>query len=145
VLAGGVEELSFESACGFQRAGMLCAQDRPRPFDARRSGFALGEAAAVLVLEDGRTAAARRAPVLGRVVGHGARFDAEQGRDDESAVAAAVGAMRLALHDAGLSPGAVDCISAAARGDVDSDRREAQALRDVFADRGDDLAVTAIK
>ena len=145
LLAGGVEELSFESACGFRRAGMLCAGDRPRPFDVRRSGFALGEAAAVLVLEDGQAAAARGARVLGRVVGHGARFDVEQGRDDETAVAAAVGAVRLALRDAGLTPADVDCISAAARGDGKGDRREARALWDVFADRGDDLAVTAIK
>jgi 3-oxoacyl-(acyl-carrier-protein) synthase len=145
VLAGGVEELSFESACGFRRAGLLCDGDRPRPFDARRSGFALGEGAAVLVLEDAEAARRRGAQVLARVAGHGARFDPGQGCDDESAVAAAVGAMRLALRDAGLLPAAVDCVSAAARGDGPGDRREARALADVFAGRGDDLAVTAVK
>src|SRR5262249_12447237 len=45
VLAGGVEELCFESFCGFHHAGMLCGSnckpgEFPIPFDARRNGFA---------------------------------------------------------------------------------------------------------
>lgn len=145
VLAGGVEELSLESSCGFRRAGRLCERGRPLPFDSRSTGFLLGEGAAVLMLEDADTAAARGARVLAYLTGFGSRFDPFQGRVDERATAAAMGAMSLALRDAGADPADIDCISASARGDVLGDQREARALGEVFAKRGDDLAITSIK
>jgi 3-oxoacyl-(acyl-carrier-protein) synthase len=144
-LAGGVEELSAESSCGFRRAGRLCAGKRPLPFDVRRSGFLLGEGAALLMLEDEEAVEARGASVLARLAGHGACFDPSRGGDDGGAVAAIVGATRLALADARLAAADIDCVSASARGEVVGDRREAEALRAVFAGRGDDLAVTAVK
>jgi 3-oxoacyl-(acyl-carrier-protein) synthase len=105
----------------------------------------LGEGAAVLMLEDAETAAVRNARILGYLRGHGERFDPSRGRQDGLAVAAARGAMVLALADAGLGPQEVQCVSASARGEVTGDRREALALRAVFAGRADDLAVTSIK
>src|SRR6266545_666601 len=50
LLAGGAEELCFESFLGHDRAGRLGR--RPIPFDAQRDGFALAEGAAALLLED---------------------------------------------------------------------------------------------
>jgi 3-oxoacyl-[acyl-carrier-protein] synthase II len=145
VLAGGVEELSFESSCGFRRAGRLCEGGRPLPFDTRSPGFLLGEGAAVIMLEDAQVAEARGARAVAYLAGHGSRFDPSQGKDDVQALAAAAGALRLALAAAGVTSDAVECVSASARGDVSGDRREGRALGQVFAGRGDDLAVTSIK
>jgi 3-oxoacyl-[acyl-carrier-protein] synthase II len=63
VLAGGADELCFESLYGFHQTGQLCAEgeDGPMgcvPFDAHRGGFALGEGAGLLMLEEASSALA---------------------------------------------------------------------------------------
>ncbi|HYL05891.1 MAG TPA: beta-ketoacyl synthase N-terminal-like domain-containing protein, partial [Thermoanaerobaculia bacterium] len=87
LLAGGAEELCFESFFGFYRAGRLCgsaagagsgeadAEEVPIPFDARRNGYSLSEGAALLMLEDAAAAAARGATVRAELLGHGTAFD----------------------------------------------------------------------
>jgi 3-oxoacyl-[acyl-carrier-protein] synthase II len=141
LLAGGVEELCFESFLGFQHAGRLCPpEDEPLPFDARRSGFALAEGAALLMLEEAEAAAARGARVLGEVQGCGAAFDALS--DAQGTVARAV---RLALEDAALGPEEIGCLSAAANGSVEADRQEALGVAAALGARAADLPVTAIK
>jgi 3-oxoacyl-[acyl-carrier-protein] synthase II len=80
VLAGGAEELCFESFFGYHRAGRLCgsrrgaAGDWPVPYDTRRNGFSLSEGAALLMLEDAAAAAARGARVRAEVLGWGTSF-----------------------------------------------------------------------
>ncbi len=142
LLAGGAEELCYESFLGFDRAGRLCPVEQdPLPFDARRGGFALGEGAALLMLEEAGAAAARGARVLAEVVGGGSAFDAS--RDGEGVAGAVARALRLALADAGLEPAEVDCLSAGANGSVEADRREARGVADAFGSCN--LPVTAIK
>lgn len=146
LLAGGVEELCFESFFGYLRAGRLSGangQEVPVPFHARRNGFAQAEGAALLMLEDAETAAGRGAAVLAEVLGHGSAFDAA---GNESGAATAVArAVRLALEDAALSPGDVDALSAAANGGVTGDRAEARGVAEAFGRRAAELPVTAVK
>src|SRR6185369_17866075 len=85
LLAGGADELCFESFYGFERAGRLCRSndtdgDFPIPFDARRNGMVLGEGAALLVLEDADFARERGVEPIAEIVGHGSSFDFSQGR-----------------------------------------------------------------
>jgi 3-oxoacyl-(acyl-carrier-protein) synthase len=142
LLAGGAEELCYESFLGFDRAGRLCPVEQdPLPFDARRGGFALAEGAALLMLEEAEAAAARGARVLGEVVGSGSAFDASL--DGEGMAGAVARALRLALADAGLEPAAIGCLSAGANGSVEADRREARGVAEAFG--GATLPVTAIK
>jgi 3-oxoacyl-(acyl-carrier-protein) synthase len=149
LLAGGADELAFESFLGFERAGLLASENGagglPRPYDRRRSGFVPAEGAALLVLEDEAAARARGAAVAGRVLGHGNAFDPGRGRDPERGAAAAARSMRLALADAGLGPEAIGAVSAAGSGSVDGDRCEALALGAVFGARAAALPVTAVK
>ena len=149
VLAGGAEELCFESFFGYYRAGRLCgsrdrgAVERPVPFDARRNGFSLSEGAALLMLEEASAAAARGATVRAEVLGWGAAFAAANG---EAGMADAVArAVRLALADAGASPAEIGCLSASASGSVEVDRAEAWGVVAALGERAAELPVAAIK
>ena len=149
VLAGGAEELCFESFLGYYRAGRLCgsldrgAVERPVPFDARRNGFSLSEGAALLMFEEASAAAARGAAVRAEVLGWGAAFAAASGEDGMAdAVARAV---RLALADAGAAPAEIGCLSASASGSVTVDRAEARGVAAALGERAAELPVTAIK
>jgi len=150
VLAGGVEELCAESFLAFDRHGLLGdaangSRSGPVPFDARRAGFALGEGAALLMVESARLAAARDAPVLAVVRGHGSAFDPRRGDDEGSAARALARAIAAALADAGLEAGDVDAVSASANGSVSGDRREALGLLAAFGDGARELPITAVK
>jgi 3-oxoacyl-[acyl-carrier-protein] synthase II len=150
ILTGGAEELCFESFHGFARAGWLCAADNgagecPIPFDARRNGFALGEGAALLMLEDEASAAARGATVWGEIKGHGTAYDVSRGTVGVQAVEAIARAMRLALRDAQIRADDIDCLSASANGSILADRYEAQAVAAILAGQAASLPVTAIK
>lgn len=149
VLAGGGDELCFESFLSFQRSGQLCdsdtAQPRPIPFDPRRNGFALSEGAALLVLESAEHAEARGASVLGEVLGHASGFDPSRGRNPAAAVQHVARTLGLALADAGVHADAIDSVSASANGCPRHDAHEAQALAQVFKTRHRPLPVSAVK
>src|SRR5215210_4263056 len=102
LVAGGAEELCFESFLGHERAGRL--GERPVPFDARRDGFALAEGAASLMLESAEGAASRCARILATLRGHGTTFDPSIGEDENFAAEAVARAVRLALEDAEAEP-----------------------------------------
>jgi 3-oxoacyl-[acyl-carrier-protein] synthase II len=142
LLAGGAEELCFESFLGHLRAGRLC-DSTPLPFDARRSGFALSEGAALLMLEEATGAASRGARVLAEVLGHGSAFDPLETED--GAAQAVARAVRIALDDAGIAPGDVDAVSVSASGCVSGDRAEAAGIAAALGSHAAGLPVTAIK
>jgi len=150
IIAGGADELCFESFVGFNRAELLCgsnhlAGDFPIPFDSRRNGFALGEGAALLMLEDGESALARGAHVLGEIKGYGSAYDCSQGRSDDRSIEAIGRSIRRALDEALMSPDEIGCLSASANGSVDGDRREAIGTASALGRRAAQLPVTAIK
>jgi len=150
LLAGGADELCFESFYGFDRAGLLCrsndsAGDFPIPFDTRRNGFALGEGAALLMLEDAALARERGARVFGEIKGHGSSYDCSRGRTGSDAVEAISSAIRQALSDAFLLPHEIDCLSASANGSRIGDRREAEGVFAGLNGQTHKLPVTAIK
>jgi len=148
LLAGGVEELCFESFLGYYRAGRLCGspaggEEFAIPFDARRNGFALAEGAALLMLEDEEAAAARGVAVAAEVLGYSSVFAASL--EEAEAIAAVARAVRLALEDAGVGPEEIDALSASASGSVAVDRWEALGVAAAFGSRAAELPVTAVK
>jgi 3-oxoacyl-[acyl-carrier-protein] synthase-1 len=110
----------------------LMSGDSLRPFDAGRTGSAMGEGAASLVLETAAGAAARGTAVLGEILGSGCAAEGEgllPIRPDGDGLARAIG---LALDDAGLRAADVGMIVAHGNGTRSGDASEATALRAVF-------------
>jgi len=116
-----------------------------RPFDATRNGFVVAEGSAVLVLEELEHALARGARPMAEVIGYGSAADAfdmaapaERGEGNQRA-------MRAALERAGIGPEEVDYINAHGTSTPLNDRFETHAIRDVFGDHADRLAVSSTK
>lgn len=116
-----------------------------RPFDATRDGFVVSEGSAVLVLEELTHALARGARPIAEVIGYGSSADAydmaapaERGEGNQRA-------MRAALARAGIGPEQVDYINAHGTSTPLNDRYETMAIRDVFGEHADRLAVSSTK
>jgi 3-oxoacyl-[acyl-carrier-protein] synthase II len=151
VLAGGAEAaVNPITIAGFGAAGALARRnDEPqrasRPFDADRSGFVCGEGAGVVVLERASHAQARGATVLAELAGYGVTNDAYHPSAPAPEGQGAVRALRLALDDAKVDPSQVDHVNAHGTSTPLNDLSESRALRQVFGDRTDEIAVTSTK
>ena len=117
MLCGGTESAVTPLAIGaFTSMKALTQNPDPKrasiPFDAERSGFVLGEGAAVLLLEELEHAKARGARILAEVVGYGATCDAYHMTAPRPDGSGAAKAMEMALADGGAKPEDVDYINA---------------------------------
>ena len=146
-LCGGAEACVDEVALrGFARMGALSRDGAARPFDAARSGFVLGEGAAVLVLEDAASAARRGARAYAELRGYGLGGDAVHMSAPPPDGAGVLRAARAALGDAGLEPALVDHVNAHAAGTPAGDAAELAALEALLGGRrGGDALVASTK
>ncbi len=146
LLAGGAEELSPEAGLTYGQAGLLApAGAAPVPFGAGRRGFALGEGAALVLLEELEGARARGASLFGEVVGHGSAFDPSLGREPFSAASALSRAVRAALADAGLAAEDLGAVVTGASGSPELDLAEALGLTSALGDVAETVPATAVK
>jgi 3-oxoacyl-[acyl-carrier-protein] synthase II len=115
-----------------------------RPFDRHRDGWAAGEGAGILIIEELEHARARGVRIYGELLGFGSGSDANPagGLDPEGAGTEI--AIRAALKDAGLAPGELGHINAHGACTVASDRAEARAFHRVFDATGL-VPVTALR
>jgi 3-oxoacyl-[acyl-carrier-protein] synthase II len=127
VLTGGYDALSEMVFTGFDSLQAL-SQTQCRPFDARRDGLALGEGAAILILESEAHARRRNAPVLAELAGYGAATDIHHLTQPHPDGDAALMSMQAACVAAGISAKQVDYINAHGTGTPLNDAAEAAAI-----------------
>lgn len=133
VVTGGTEYAGTPtSLASFGNMTALSGEGTSRPFDAARDGFVMGEGAGVLVLEEWESAVARGATILGEILGAGSNADAHHITAPSPGGIGAIGCMRLALDDAGLSPSDITQINAHGTSTPLNDAAEAAAISDVF-------------
>ena len=116
-----------------------------RPYDVNRDGFVLGEGAAALVLETEEHALARGAKIYAEVAGGAVTSDAYHITAPDPEGSAAARAMLQAIEQAGAKIEDVVHINAHATSTPVGDIAEYNALRRVFGDHLDNIAVSATK
>jgi 3-oxoacyl-[acyl-carrier-protein] synthase II len=116
-----------------------------RPFDKDRDGFVLGEGAGALVLESEEHAKARGARVYAELAGSGVTSDSYHITAPEAEGLGAARALRMALEAADVAPEDVSHVNAHATSTPVGDRPEYLAMRAVFGDHLDEVAVSGTK
>ena len=106
-----------------------------RPFDAKRSGFVLGEGAGMLVLESEERARGRGATILAELAGAGWSFDATNDTAPDAEGQSL--AMARALRSAGVRPEEVSYVNAHGTSTQLNDRAETAAIKRAL---GEDIA-----
>jgi 3-oxoacyl-[acyl-carrier-protein] synthase II len=143
-LAGASDVLCRLTFSGFN-ALRLVDTESCRPFCRTRKGMNIGEAAAILVLEDFERARRRGAKIYAEILGYGVRCEAYHPTSPEPE-GRAVGALILdALRAAGISADAVDHVNAHGTATPQNDQAEARGMRQVFGERARRIPVTSIK
>ena len=105
-----------------------------RPFEKSRDGFVMSEGAACLVLESLEHARARGAKVLGLIRGCGEKSDSFHRTRSNPSGEAIIRAMRNAIADAGIEPGAIGYVNAHGTSTPENDKMETLGLRAVFGE-----------
>jgi 3-oxoacyl-[acyl-carrier-protein] synthase II len=133
MLCGGTEAAVNEvGMAGFAAMRALSLrnadpQRASRPFDAERDGFVMGEAGAVVVLEELEHAKARGAKIYAEVAGYGLSSDAKHITEPDPT--GPVNAFKMALGDAGVAVDEVDYVNAHATSTPVGDSSETQMLK----------------
>jgi 3-oxoacyl-[acyl-carrier-protein] synthase II len=118
MLCGGTEApVTRVGIAGFSAMRALSQRnDDPkrgsRPFDADRDGFVMGEAGAMLVLEELEHARARGAKIYAELLGYGVSSDASHVTEPDPTGANPARAMTMAFADAGITPDQVGYVNA---------------------------------
>jgi len=118
MLCGGTEAPVTEvGIAGFSAMRALSRRnDAPekasRPFDSGRDGFVMGEAGAVVVLEELDHAKARGAKIYAELLGYGVSSDARHITEPDPSGLNPARAMTMAFGDASVDPGEIDYINA---------------------------------
>ena len=148
MLCGGTEAAVTPLAIGgFTSMKALSQATDPNrasiPFDAERSGFVLGEGAAILVLEELQHALDRGAHIYAEFVGYGATCDAYHMTAPRPDGSGGAKAMAMAIADAGITPDQVDYINAHGTSTHLNDAGETAAVKMVFGDHARKLSMSS--
>lgn len=127
-LAGGYDALAQMVFAGFDTLQALAVSGIPRPFDEHREGLAIGEGAAILILESEKSALARGATILAEITGYGIATDLHHLTQPHPEGLAAIQSMTQATEQAGLTPADIQYINSHGTGTPLNDIAEAHAI-----------------
>lgn len=150
MLAGGAEgSVTPIGIAGFTALTALSScEDVKRcsiPFDKERSGFVMGEGAAVVVLEELEHALSRGARIYGEVLGYGCTGDAYHITSPAEDGSGAAMAMEYAVSDAGIAKEDVTYINAHGTGTHLNDLFETRAIKLAFGEHARNIKINSTK
>jgi 3-oxoacyl-[acyl-carrier-protein] synthase II len=150
MLAGGAEAfLTYGGFRSWEALRVLAVEDPEdpsrscKPFSKNRSGFVLGEGAAMVVLEEMERASGRGARIYAELIGYGSTSDA--GHMTRPSLEGQARAMAEALEEAGLLPNQIDYINAHGTATPWNDLLETQAIKKVFGDCACNVPISSTK
>ena len=149
MIVGGSEKASTLLGMGGFAAmrALSTRNDQPqqasRPWDKDRDGFVLGDGAAILILEEYQHAKARNAHIYAELAGSGMSSDAYHITLPKAE--GPMAAMSLACRDAGIALDQIQYINAHATSTPAGDIVEVAAIKQLFGDHADRLAISSTK
>lgn len=150
MVAGGTEgSITPIGIAGFTALTALSSSnDKTRcsiPFDKERSGFVMGEGAAILVLEELEHAKKRGAKIYAEVAGYGCTADAFHITSPAEDGEGAAKAMEFAVNDAGITPQDITYINAHGTSTHHNDLFETKAIKKTFGEHAKDIKINSTK
>jgi 3-oxoacyl-[acyl-carrier-protein] synthase II len=144
VVTGGADTFARLTHGGFN--ALRAVDPEPcRPFDRRRKGLTIGEAAGILVFEEEERARRRGAPILARFLGYGITSDAHHMTQPEPSGEAGARTVRACLRAARLDPADVDYVNAHGTATPQNDPAETASLKKALGARAREIPVSSIK
>ena len=144
-IAGGYDALCQLVFAGFDSLQALAESGIPRPFDANRDGLAIGEGAAMFVLESEESMRARGASPIAEICGYGMSTDLHHLTQPHPQGTAAVRSMTAACKQAGMQPREIHYINSHGTGTPLNDVAEANAISEWAGEDVGKIAVSSTK
>jgi 3-oxoacyl-(acyl-carrier-protein) synthase len=148
-LVGCAQMIHPVLAAGFYNMRVLADHDDPalacRPFDINRSGFVMGEGAAMMVLERQSHAQARGAPIYAEIVGGRILNEAHHVTGVTNDSHALYRLINETLRDSRLSPVDIGYINAHGTGTKLNDVMESRGIRAALGKAADSVCVSSTK
>lgn len=150
MIAGGTESsVTPIGIAGFTALTALTSSDDPArcsiPFDKDRSGFVMGEGAAVVVLEELEHAKKRGAKIYAEVVGYGCTSDAFHITSPAEDGSGAAKAMEYAVKDADIRLEDITYINAHGTSTHHNDLFETRAIKAAFGAHAQNIKINSTK